>query len=266
MRPLSSLPFAVLTFLFACAGPSGSGSSGSCASAGGSCPQDPPATASELSQCESLTSDPKCGAAFQAYFDCGLSQDKCTASGVTDDAASQTAIEANCASQEAAYKACAGATSQPTCGENEQACCTTGAPCDGGACCDPATNKCQPSSSSCTAANTVCMSNSCQACGSPGQLCCPTLNQTNPMPCPGGGCCNYAEGELGGMCIAEGGQCQAGTATSLAMVCHMASCITCGDSYGTCCADGACSAAQTYCDASNDECMPCGGTGEVGCP
>jgi hypothetical protein len=256
---------AMAVALLACSS-TGTGGGVSCMSKG-LCTNDPPPTASEVSQCEALASNAKCGALFQSYLDCAYQQDKCTAAGVTDDAATQAAIQANCASQASAYRSCSGTVSTgPMCGYTGEACCTTGTPCMSTNCCDPATNKCTGEGESCTAAGSVCSGNQCQACGAPGQPCCSTLNMAQPMPCPSGGCCNYSAAALGGTCIAEGGQCDAPGPMSIETVCRMGSCITCGTTLSDCCAGNKCTDPMTYCMTSNGTCMSCGSPGEPACP
>jgi len=246
----------VLVAVLDCSG-SGSNGGASC-STNGSCPNSPPPTASDISKCERLVGDAKCGTSFQTYFNCALAQEKCTPAGVTDDAATKTAITMNCAGVAAAYQSCAGTSSTTTmCGLGGLACCTDGSPpCASTGCCDPATNKCRGLGEACTAGGTVCGGNQCTACGAPGQPCCTLFNVTQPMPCPGGGCCNYANGQAGAMCIAEGGQCDAPGPMTTETVCRSNSCITCGGDFGMCCAGNKCTA-PNVCSA-NSTCMPSG--------
>jgi hypothetical protein len=77
---------------------------------------------------------------------------------------------------------------------------------------------------------------------------------TQPNPCPSGGCCNYANGQMGGSCIAEGGQCEAPGPNSTEMVCRSGSCITCGSELGYCCAGSKCNVPSNVC--SGGTCRP----------
>lgn len=263
---IASLTLAgVLLGLIACSG-SSSGTAPSCASKG-SCPNSPAPSSSDVAQCQSFLADPKCGAAFETYFACAATQEKCTVAGITDDAATTAAIGAHCAGEASAYKACLGNTTPtaPACGFTGEACCTSGAPCASTACCDPGTGKCLGAGEACTTPSTVCSAGQCLACGAPAEPCCSILGMTQPNGCPGGGCCNYAAGELGGACIAEGGQCNVPGPTSAETVCHTGSCITCGSSFGSCCAGNKCTDANTACSPSNAMCMPCGGSGQPAC-
>jgi hypothetical protein len=72
-------------------------------------------------------------------------------------------------------------------------------------------------------------------------------------------------GELGGMCIAEGGQCDAPGPMTVETVCRMKSCITCGSELGMCCAGNKCNDPNTVCTAANSTCMPCGASGQSCC-
>jgi hypothetical protein len=225
---------------------SSQGGTSSCAT-NGSCPNRAAPDPAEVMQCESALSDPKCGGAFQIYFDCAFRQEKCTTAGVTDDAATRAAIMANCSTEANAYRSCAGASTTTTCGLTGLAYCTDGhPPCASTNCCDPATNKCRGLGEACTGAGTVCAANQCAACGAPGQPCC-HIEGTNPNPCPSGGCCNYSAGQQGGSCIAEGGQCDAPGPNTTEKVCRSGSCITCGGSFGYCCAGAKCMGANMTC-------------------
>lgn len=250
----------------ACSGGSGSAGTVSCSSKG-LCPNDTPTTASDISQCQSLVSNVKCGALFQSYFDCAYEQQKCAGDGTLDGTSTEAAIKSNCASQVTAYQACSGAASMtPTCGYAGTACCASGPACASGTCCDPATSQCLSPGAACMAAGTVCSAGQCQACGAPGEPCCAYFEMPQANPCPAGGCCNYAQGQTGGECIAVGGQCDDPDSGSAETVCQAGSCITCGTSFGACCAGGKCTEANAACVSSSEMCMPCGGSGQPACP
>ncbi|HEY2407352.1 MAG TPA: hypothetical protein VGI10_15180 [Polyangiaceae bacterium] len=248
--------FAVIAGLWAlgaCSSSNSSGTGDASCTFKGSCPNSPAPSASNVLQCQSLLADPKCGSLYRVYLDCAFAQEKCNAAGVTDDVATKAAIMANCGAQSAQAEACSGMTQTPTCGYEGAPCCTDGsAPCVATVCCDQATNKCLGPGVACTASGTVCSAGQCGACGAPGQPCCNIIDQTTPNPCPAGGCCNYSAGELGGTCIAEGGQCEAPGPQSTETVCRSGDCVTCGSTLDTCCADGKCSDANATC--TNDMC------------
>jgi hypothetical protein len=124
-------------------GCSSSGGTNASCSSKGLCPNDTPPTPSEVSQCQSLVGDSKCGGLFQTYFDCAYAQQKCASDGTLDGPATQAAIKASCAEQIASYQGCSGSTSTThTCGYDSLPCCTSGPACASTGCCDPATNKC----------------------------------------------------------------------------------------------------------------------------
>jgi hypothetical protein len=231
------------------------GPNGACYS-NGSCPNRVPPSPSDVSLCLSALRDSKCGAEFQVYLNCALREEKCTPEGVTDDEATGTAIATNCSAAVAAYRACGGVISMgTTCGLGGLPCCTDGSPpCASTGCCDPTTNECRGQGEACTAASTVCSSNQCSSCGAPGQPCCQVYGTTQPNPCPSGGCCNYAYGQMGGACIAEGGQCEAPGPNTTETVCRSGSCITCGSELGYCCAANKCDDPGNVC--SGGTCRP----------
>jgi hypothetical protein len=266
MRWVGASAFMTVFGVLACSG--GSSNTSAICTSKGSCPNSAPPTPSEMAKCQGIVGDPKCGDAFLIYFDCAAKQEKCTAAGVTDDGATRAAIAANCAEQAASYRSCAGGSSPPPamCGFTGLSCCTDGSPpCASTACCDPTTNKCQGPGSACTATGTVCAANQCVACGAPGEPCCQIFGTTETNACPRGGCCNYAAGEAGGSCIAEGGMCDSPGPMSVETVCRSGSCITCGSTLGSCCARNKCADANTVCSASNAMCMPCGASNELCC-
>jgi hypothetical protein len=241
---------------------SSSGGGASCSSKG-LCPNDTPPTPSDISQCQSLIGDSKCGGLFRAYFDCAYAQQKCASDGTLDGPTTQDAITANCAQQIASYQSCSGTTSTtPTCGYDELPCCTSGPACASTACCDPATNECVGPGSACTTTDTVCVSSTCEACGAAGQTCCPTFGMPNPDPCPAGGCCHYTQ-PGGGVCIAEGGQCDVPDDGGAAVICHAGSCTACGSMGGPCCANATCTESGTLC--AGGTCVDCNGSGQPPC-
>jgi hypothetical protein len=247
-------------------GCSSAGTGGASCTSKGLCPNDTPPTPSEVSQCKGIVGDPKCGALFQAYLDCAFAQQKCASGGTLDDSATKAAIGTHCIQQAGAYRVCSGSTSPaPTCGYDGLPCCNSGPACASTACCDPSTNKCVGPSSACATASTICVANACEACGAPGQPCCPTFGMPQSTPCAAGGCCKYLSAG-NGVCIAADSVCDAPDAGSAATVCHAGSCAPCGSSFGPCCPNNTCTESGNLCVASSDTCMPCGGLGLPTCP
>ncbi len=258
-RFLHALGIALFGSVLATAACSSSSGNASCANLD-VCPKDPPLTQSEIAQCNQLLADPKCGATFQAYLNCAVSQEKCTSSGTLDMTGFQAAVEMNCASNVAAVQNCGGVVVDGgnNCGFPGQACCTTGTPCQDG-CCDPANNQCVVSGQTCSGGSTVCsgVGGTCQACGAPGQPCCSGINCT-------GGCCDTSANPS--VCVARGGMC---TPTgTIQQVCPSSGsfCESCGSDGSPCCPGNVCSGGSgLYCDSTNT-CSLCGNDGEQCCP
>ena len=247
-------------------GCSGSGGGNVSCTAKGLCPNDTPPTPSDITQCDGLVGDPKCGGLFQSYYNCAYAQQQCATDGTLDGTATQTAIEAHCAPQVAEYQSCSGTTSTTqmhTCGYEQLPCCTSGPACTSTLCCDPTSNQCIGSGSACTATNSICVASTCEACGAAGQPCCPTFGMPNPDPCPAGGCCHYTQ-PGGGVCIADGGQCDVPDDGGAAVICHAGSCAACGSMGGPCCANATCTESGTLC--SGGTCVDCNGIGQPPCP
>jgi hypothetical protein len=260
VKTLVVVSLGALLALVACSSNSGGAS---CGSIGGVCPKDPPASQSEISQCQHLASDAKCGVKFQAYLSCAVGQEKCGANGMTDGNATQTAILTNCANQAQAYMSCVGVSTNgldggTSCGYPGGACCTGGqTPCNGG-CCDPATQQCVFNNDTCSGTpTTVCTNGTCAACGGPGQGCCPGGTQ-----CSSGGCCDFSGGNQ--TCIAKGSMCMPlGQNTQ---VCGSNGfCTGCGTSFSPCCPGNTCTGTNVQCDTTTGNCVSCGSFGEPCC-
>jgi hypothetical protein len=95
----------------------------------------------------------------------------------------------------------------------------------------------------------------CQACGEPGQPCCP-INR-----CANNGCCVRRSPGDGGTCVAPGAACPGAGA------CEAGGCGTCGKPGQPCCGGG-CTAPNTTCrlvGGHGERCFACGTRGEPCC-
>jgi hypothetical protein len=109
-----------------------------------------------------------------------------------------------------------------TCGNLTQACCS-GRNCNGNLFCETNTD-------------------TCGACGRPGQRCC------NGVACAAGGCCANA------LCVPDGRACTDG------QICLEGACTACGTDGQTCCADNACKTATSCCNPATRSCVSSGTT------
>ncbi|HEY2513985.1 MAG TPA: hypothetical protein VGI39_24125 [Polyangiaceae bacterium] len=97
----TALVGAALVTVVACSSSSNGGGSFSCTSKG-PCPNDPTPTQEEISQCQALQSDAKCGSSFNAYVNCAVA-----AGGSCDSSGKSTGgVPASCQSQESTYTTC----------------------------------------------------------------------------------------------------------------------------------------------------------------
>jgi len=76
------------------------------------CPNDLPASQSDVDACELPKDDAICGAAFLTYLDCFYQNARCTSSGHFDGAKAT----ASCASQKSAWQTCQAGGGPPGCG------------------------------------------------------------------------------------------------------------------------------------------------------
>jgi hypothetical protein len=81
---------------------SSSSNNGASCSSKGSCANDPAPTQAQIDQCTQLSTDPKCGNAFQSVLNCTFANQVCTAAGTTDT----TATQAKCQAENQAYVNC----------------------------------------------------------------------------------------------------------------------------------------------------------------
>jgi hypothetical protein len=170
------------------------------------------------------------------------------------------------------------------CGGSGQLCCpnnTCNAPlaCSGGACaCVPdCSNKCGGAPDGCggtcngnCGGGTVCLNQSCAACGGNAQPCCQNSMCNSPLACNGGtcGCVPSCSNKCGGAPDGCGGSCNAGCGGG-GTVCQNQSCVPCGSNGQTCCQNNACNAPLTCTGGACTQCNPscsgkCGGASD-GC-
>jgi hypothetical protein len=105
MRSTSSTALcATLLFalLAACASSKSGGSSSTTTGCPKQCPNDPPYSSTDVSDCNANVSDPACGAQAQALYTCIDAKVTCDASGQTDG----NALLAACGSYKGAWEAC----------------------------------------------------------------------------------------------------------------------------------------------------------------
>jgi len=250
----------------ACSTSSGSSNAALCSHVD-PCPNDPPQSQADISQCESML---QC-TGYEAYLNCTIAQVKCTA-GIMDQQATQDGIAANCASQASAVSGgCAVFNGGGSCGTAGLRCCKAGKACEEG-CCD-STGMCVLEQQQCASGTDaggsieLCTNGVCMPCGDPGGPCC---NWQDGIHLPCNGCCQGSVAN--GVCIAFGATCDGDGGATL--VCSgMETCQPCGGNGGPCCPGQTCPGTTAsnplYCATQNtsaNACLVCGIDGEVCCP